>query len=138
MVTSAAAPGLAPRSMGVGEIRADSAAKVVAPPNPNTSLNGFLTADPNGGATQVFDAASWSDAAQSSVSWDSASWSDASWDSASWDSASWSDVSWSDASWDSASWSDSASHEAAGFESVSWADNAASDFRAAGAYLLGG
>jgi serine protease AprX len=136
MVSSIAAPDLAPRSMGVGEIRADVAAKVVAPPNPNASLNRFLTADPNGGATQVFDAASWSDAAQSSVSWDSASWSDVSWDSASWDSASWSDVSWSDVSWDSASWSDSASQEAAGFESVSWADNAANDFRAAGAYLL--
>ncbi|MGH3082423.1 MAG: S8 family serine peptidase [Gaiellaceae bacterium] len=136
MVTSIAAPDLAPRSMGVGEIRADSAAKVVAPPNPNAALNRFLTPDPTGGATQVFDAASWSDAVQSSVSWDSASWSDASWDSASWDSASWSDVSWSDVSWDSASWSDSVSQEAAGFESVSWADNAADDFRAAGAYLL--
>jgi serine protease AprX len=136
MVTSVAAPDLAPRSMGVGEIRADSAAKVVAPPNPNASLNRFLTADPNGGTTPVFNAVSWSDAAQASVSWDSASWSDASWDSASWDSASWSDVSWSDVSWDSASWSDSAGEAAAGFESVSWADNAADDFRAAGAYLL--
>jgi serine protease AprX len=136
MVSSVATPGLAPKSMGVGEIRVDSAAKVVAPPNPNAALNQFLTADPNGGTTQVFNAASWSDAAQSSVSWDSASWSDVSWDSASWDSASWSDISWSDVSWDSASWSDSVSQEAAGFESVSWADNAANDFRAAGAYLL--
>jgi serine protease AprX len=138
MVTAVATPGLAPRSMGVGEVRSDNAAKVVAPPNPNASLNRFLTADPNGGTTPVFDAVSWSDAAKASVSWDSASWSDASWDSASWDSASWSDVSWSDVSWDSASWSDSASsREAAGFESVSWADNAADDFRAEGPYLLG-
>jgi serine protease AprX len=131
MVSAIAAPDLAPKSMGVGEIRADSAAKIAAPPNPNASLNRFLAPDPSGSATKVFDAASWSDAAQSSASWDSASWSDASWDS-----ASWSDVSWSDASWDSASWSDSASQAAAGFESVSWADNAANDFRAAGAYLL--
>jgi serine protease AprX len=136
MVSAIEAPDLAPRSMGVGEVRADSATKVIAPPNPNAALNRFLTADPNGGTTKVFNAASWSDAAHSSVSWDSASWSDASWDSASWDSASWSDVSWSDVSWDSASWSDSVSQEAAGFESVSWADNAANDFRAAGAYLL--
>jgi serine protease AprX len=138
MVTAVATPGLAPRSMGVGEIRGENAAKVTAPPNPNAALNHFLTADPNGGTTPVFDAVSWSDAAQASVSWDSASWSDASWDSASWDSASWSDASWSDVSWDSASWSDSVSQEAAGLESVSWADNAADDFRAAGAYLLGG
>ena len=33
MVSSVVAPDLAPRSMGVGEIRADSAAKVMAPPN---------------------------------------------------------------------------------------------------------
>jgi serine protease AprX len=136
MVTAVPAPSLALRSMGVGEVRAEAAAKVSNPPNPNAALNQFKTGDPNGGTVPIFDAASWSDAARANASWDSASWSDVSWDSASWDSASWSDVSWSDVSWDSVSWSDAAAQEAAGRESASWADNAADDFRAAGAYLL--
>jgi subtilisin family serine protease len=136
MVTAVPAPQLAARSMGVGEVRAEAAAKTLAPPNPNAALNRYLTSDPNGSTVPIFDAVSWSDAAKANASWDSASWSDASWDSASWDSASWTDVSWSDASWDSVSWSDVAAQEAAGRESVSWADNAADDFRAAGPYLL--
>jgi serine protease AprX len=136
MVTAVPAPQLAARSMGVGEVRAEAAAKALAPPNPNAALNRYITSDPNGSTVPIFDAVSWSDAAKANASWDSASWSDASWDSASWDSASWTDVSWSDASWDSVSWSDVAAQEAAGRESVSWADNAADDFRAAGPYLL--
>jgi serine protease AprX len=138
MQTAVPTAGLAPLSMGVGEIRSDSAARVTAPPNPNAALNKYLVTDPNGTSTPMFDAVSWSDAAKANASWDSASWSDASWDSASWDSASWSDVSWSDASWDSVSWSDAAAQEAAGLESVSWSDNAADDFRTAGPYLYGG
>jgi serine protease AprX len=138
MQTAVPTPGLAAGSMGVGEIRADSAAKLSTPPNPNTALNRYLVSDPNGTSTPMFDAVSWSDAAKANASWDSASWSDASWDSASWDSASWSDVSWSDASWDSVSWSDAAAQEAAGLESVSWSDNAANDFRTAGAYTYKG
>ena len=138
MQTAISTPGLAAGSMGVGEIRADGAANLSMPPNPNAALNRYLVSDPNGTSTPMFDAASWSDAAKANASWDSASWSDASWDSASWDSASWSDASWSDASWDSASWSDAAAQEAAGLESVSWSDNAANDFRTAGAYLYTG
>jgi serine protease AprX len=138
MQTAVPSPALAPRSMGVGEVRADSAAMLTTPPNPNAALNRYLTTDPNGTSTPMFDAVSWSDAAKASASWDSASWSDASWDSASWDSASWSDVSWSDASWDSVSWSDAAAQEAAGLESVSWSDNAKNDFRTAGPYLYTG
>ena len=90
-------------ALGVGEVQATAAAAVVTPPNPNAGLDGFVVSDPNGGL--VFDAASWSSAAQASASWNSASWSSASWSSASWSSASWSSASWSSASWSSASWS---------------------------------
>jgi serine protease AprX len=91
------------QALGVGDVQASAAAAVVAPPNPNAGLDGFVVSDPNGG--QVFDAASWSSAAQANASWSSASWSSASWSSASWSSASWSSASWSSASWSSASWS---------------------------------
>ena len=90
-------------ALGVGEVQASAAMNVVAPPNPNSGLNGFIVSDANGGLT--FDAASWSSAAQANASWNSASWSSASWSSASWSSASWSSASWSSASWSSASWS---------------------------------
>jgi serine protease AprX len=93
----------APYSLGVGVVSGQAAASVFAPPNPNASLDNYVTADPSGGRT--FDAASWSSAAQADASWNTASWSSASWSSASWSSASWSSASWSSASWSSASWS---------------------------------
>jgi serine protease AprX len=103
---------------GVGEINAARSALVTNPPNPNGSLNRFLRADPLGAGT-MFDAASWSDAAKSSVSWDSASWSDASWSDSAVQSVSWSDVSWTDASWSDVSWSD-----VVALADVSWEDAA--------------
>jgi serine protease AprX len=90
-------------ALGVGEVQAAAASAVLAPPNPNAGLDGYLTTEANGGI--VFDAASWSSAASANASWNSASWSSASWSSASWSSASWSSASWSSASWSSASWS---------------------------------
>jgi len=90
---------------------------ITAPPNPNKALNRFLKPDPLGGTVPVFDAASWSDAAQANVSWDSASWSDAAWGSAAWAVVSWSDASWSDVSWSDVSWSD------VSWSDVSWSDN---------------
>ena len=105
MLSASPALAAATNSLGVGIVQGGSAASVSNPPNPNLALNGFLIADPNGGSTPVFDAASWSSAAQANASWSSASWSSASWASASWSSASWSSASWSSASWSSASWS---------------------------------
>ena len=101
-------PDAPPGSAGVGELNAQRSADVMRPPNPNLALNRFIIADSSSGLSgaRVFDSASWSDLARSSVSWDSASWSDASWSDVSWSDVSWSDVSWSDVSWSDVSWSD--------------------------------
>jgi serine protease AprX len=93
-------------SAGVGELNAQRSADVPRPPNPNLALNRFVVADPTGGITPVFDAVSWTDAANGSRAWDAVSWSDASWSDASWTDVSWSDVSWSDVSWSDVTWSD--------------------------------
>jgi serine protease AprX len=107
-------------ALGVGTVHAASADKVTDPPNPNLALNRFLVADPNGGATPVFDAASWASVAQADASWASASWASASWASASWSSASWASASWASASWASASWAAQATADAS-WASASWA-----------------
>jgi hypothetical protein len=117
-------------------VDAAKAADVTNPPNPNLALEQFLAADPSGGSTPVFDAASWGSAARSNASWGSASWGSASWGSASWGSASWgsaswgsmawSPASWGTASWGSASWG-SSSLAAASWGSSSVADNASAD-----------
>jgi serine protease AprX len=93
-----------PLSAGVGEVNAGKSVKVDDPPNPNTSLNSFVAADPEGGSIPVFDADRWRDAAKANENWDAASWTSASWTSASWTSASWTSASWTSASWTSASW----------------------------------
>jgi serine protease AprX len=90
-------------ALGVGEIRAEAAAAVVSPPNPNLGLSTYVVSDPDSG-TRMFDSASWTSAAKASASWNSASWTSASWTSASWNSASWTSASWTSASWTSASW----------------------------------
>ena len=110
-----AAPGYA---LGVGQLQAYQASLVSNPPNPNAGLNQYLVSDGSGG--QVFDAASWSSAAEASASWNSASWSSASWSSASWSSASWSSASWSSASWASASWASGQTTDTS-LPSASWA-----------------
>ena len=119
MASAAPLPASPQLSVGVGTVRAHRALAIESPPNPNAALNSYLTSDPSGGSLPVFDAASWTSAAQSSASWSSASWSSASWSSASWSSASWSSASWSSASWSSASWS-SASWSSASWSSASW------------------
>jgi serine protease AprX len=106
-------------SLGVGEVNVAKAATVTDPPNPNLALDGFLAADPAGGSTPVFDAASWTSAALADPLWDTASWTSASWISASWTSASWTSASWTSASWTSASWT-SASWTSAAWTSASW------------------
>jgi len=120
MLTAKPTPSAKPLSLGVGEINGPKAADVVNPPNPNLGLNRFLTADPNGEPTPVFDAASWAHVAESDASWASASWASASWASASWASASWASASWASASWASASWASTA-EAAASWASASWA-----------------
>jgi serine protease AprX len=104
-------PSTPAQSVGVGEVKLDAAALVTAPPNPNLALEQFLSPDPLGGSTPVFDAASWAEAARGDAAWDSASWAAASWSNASWAEASWNDASWATASWADASWAD-----------ASWAD----------------
>jgi serine protease AprX len=111
MASTTPLPLAAPGSAGVGELKLDAAALVTAPPNPNAALNRFLVADPLGGSTPVFDAASWAEAARADAAWDTASWAEASWSNASWAEASWSSASWATASWAEASWAD-----------ASWAD----------------
>jgi serine protease AprX len=123
MATATGAPSAATRSLGVGEVKAQAAAALASPPNPNKGLDTYLKADPNGGSTQVFDAVSWSAAAKASVSWDAVAWSDVSWSSS---AVSWGDISWSDSAWASVSWADSATATASA--DVSWADGAAHDF----------
>jgi len=119
MLTAKPTPLALPFSEGVGEVDAARAAAVVAPPNPNLALDGFLAADPAGGPTPVFDAASWGSAAQTDASWGSASWGSASWGSASWGSASWGSASWGSLAWSSASWG-TASWGSASWGSASW------------------
>jgi serine protease AprX len=112
-------PDAPPGSAGVGEVNAYRAANVNRPPNPNLALDAYLMSDPAGGGTPVFDAASWSDAAEGNGIWDTASWSDASWSDVSWTDVSWTDVSWSDASWSDVTWSD-----VLAAEDVTWEDAA--------------
>ncbi|HEV7639373.1 MAG TPA: S8 family serine peptidase [Gaiellaceae bacterium] len=104
MLSAVAAGAAAPNSLGVGEVDGARALAVTDPPNPNLALEAFLAADPQGGGTPIFDAASWGTAAQANASWGTASWGTASWGTASWGTASWGTAYWSSASWGTASW----------------------------------
>jgi subtilisin family serine protease len=103
---------------GVGEVNAFRAATRTTAPNANLALNQYVGVDPVTGAT-VFNAVSWTDAAQSNASWSDVTWTDASWSDMSWSAASWSDVSWSDVTWSDVTWSD-----VLALEAVSWEDAA--------------
>ena len=119
MLTAKQAAGVTTWAIGVGEISANDAAAVTAPPNPNAALDRFLTNAPGTGLS--FDAPTWVAAASADASWADASWADASWADASWADASWADASWTDASWADASWAD------ASWADASWADAADAD-----------
>ncbi|HEU5066011.1 MAG TPA: S8 family serine peptidase [Gaiellaceae bacterium] len=106
---------------GVGEVNAFRAATRSTAPNPNLALNQFVGVDPVTGAT-VFNAVSWTDAAESSASWSDVSWTDVSWSDASWSTVTWSDVSWSDVTWSDVTWSD-----VLAAADVSWEDAADSE-----------
>jgi serine protease AprX len=108
-------------SAGVGEVNAYRAAGLSRAPNPNLALNQFVGLDPVTGAT-VFNAVTWTDAAEADASWSDVTWTDVSWSDASWSAATWSDVSWSDVSWSDVTWSDVLAVEA-----VTWEDAAESE-----------
>jgi serine protease AprX len=132
LLTAKDTPSALPHSSGVGEVDAARALKLTTPPpNPNLALGRFVVADPDGGSTPVFDAASWGSAARSSASWGDASWGDASWGDASWGSASWGDTAWSAASWGTASWGDASWGDVvwgdASWGDTTYADNASAD-----------
>jgi serine protease AprX len=126
MLTAKPTPSAAPLSTGVGEVDASRALKASDPPNPNLALDRFLTPDPNGGPTPVFDAASWGSAARTDASWGAASWGAASWGAASWGAASWGAASWGTASWGTASWG-TASWGDASWGTASWGDTTVAD-----------
>jgi hypothetical protein len=108
-------------SAGVGEVNAYRAAGLSRAPNPNLALNQFVGLDPVTGAT-VFNAVTWTDAAEADASWSDVTWTDVSWSDASWSAVTWSDVSWSDVSWSDVTWSDVLAVEA-----VTWEDAAESE-----------
>jgi serine protease AprX len=114
MRTARAAPLAVPLSTGIGEVNAARAAEMSSPPNPNSSLEQYLTSD--GANGPAFDAASWTNSVRGNTAWDAASWTDASWTDASWTDASWTNASFTMASWTDVSWTDSA------FASASWTD----------------
>jgi serine protease AprX len=131
MLTAKPTPNAAPLSEGVGEVDVARATGVIAPPNPNVAVDAFLVPDSNGGATPVFDAASWGSNAQANASWGTASWGTASWGSASWGSASWGTTFWSAASWGTASWGTASwgtsSWGTASWGTASWGSSAVAD-----------
>jgi serine protease AprX len=106
---------------GVGEINAFRASAMSRAPNPNLALNQFVGIDPVTGAT-VFNAVTWTDAAEADASWSDVTWTDVSWSDAAWSAVTWSDVSWSDVSWSDVTWSDVLAMEA-----VTWEDAAESE-----------
>ena len=106
---------------GVGEVNAFRAATRSTAPNPNLGLNQYVGVDPVTGAT-VFNAVTWTDAAESDASWSDVSWTDVSWSDASWSTVTWSDVSWSDVTWSDVTWSD-----VLAAADVSWEDAADSE-----------
>ena len=129
MVSASSTPLAAAGSLGVGELDMLKARLVGTPPNPNASLDRYLTADASG--TTTFDAAAWQAAALTNPTWDSAAWSDAAWSSAAWASAAWSSAAWSDAAWASAAWGSAAWSDAAwsdaAWSDAAWADGANGD-----------
>jgi hypothetical protein len=93
-----------------------------SPPNPNKALDQFLTFDPAGGSTPVFNSDNWESTVKANVSWDAVSWGDVSWGDSSLAAVSWSDVSWSDVSW-----ADGLTSADVSWADVSWGDSSYED-----------
>ena len=125
LMVSAMKEPIAGRAGGVGGVNVQAARTLqAAPPNPNASLNRYVTTASDG--TKVFNAAAWQAAALASPAWDAAAWSDAAWSSAAWSSVAWSDAAWADAAWASAAWGSVAWSDAA-WSDVAWSDVAWAD-----------
>jgi serine protease AprX len=125
LMLSAQREPIANRAVGVGDVNIAAARLVTTtPPNPNSSLDRYLTTAADG--TTVFNATAWRSAALASPTWDTAAWSDAAWSSAAWSSVAWSDAAWADAAWASAAWGTVAWSDAA-WSSVAWSDAAWAD-----------
>ena len=124
LMVSASREPMANGQTGVGDVSIASARSVTAPPNPNASLDRYLTTALDG--TTVFNATAWQTAALASPTWDTAAWSDAAWSSAAWSSVAWSDAAWADAAWSTAAWGTVAWSDVA-WSSVAWSDAAWAD-----------
>jgi serine protease AprX len=109
-------------SLGVGEVNGIKSVLMTSPPNPNKALDQFLTADPAGGTTPVFNSDNWESTVKANVSWDAVSWGDVSWGDSSLAAVSWSDVSWSDVSW-----ADGLTSADVSWADVSWGDSSYED-----------
>jgi serine protease AprX len=124
LMVSASREPMGNRQVGVGDVSIASARYVTAPPNPNASLDRYLTTAADG--TTVFNAPAWRSAALASSTWDAAAWSDAAWSDAAWASVAWSDAAWADAAWATAAWGTVAWSDVA-WGSVAWSDAAWAD-----------
>jgi serine protease AprX len=133
MLTARPTPSSAPFSTGVGVVNEAAATTLTNPPNPNLALDQFLSPDPNGGQTPIFDTAAWGSAARLDAAWGSAAWGSAAWGSAAWGSAAWGSAAWGSAAWGSAAWgtaawgSSSLASAAWGASALATADNAGSE-----------
>jgi serine protease AprX len=113
------------RAVGVGGVNVQAArALTSAPPNPNASLDRYLTTAADG--STVFNAAAWRTAALNNATWDTAAWSDVAWSDAAWASVAWSDAAWADVAWASAAWGTAAWSDVA-WSDVAWSDAAWAD-----------
>ena len=129
LMLSASSEPIANRAAGVGGLNiADARTVTATPPNPNASLDRYLTTAADG--TTVFNATAWRAAALASRTWDTAAWSDAAWSDAAWASVAWSDAAWADAAWASAAWGTAAWSDAA-WSDAAWSDAAWADGSAA-------
>jgi len=93
MLAARPEPNATAGSVGVGLVDLYAASSVSGPPNPNSALNSFLIASPNGGTIPVFNSSAWQTAAKANPAWDQAAWGSAAWGSAAWGSTSVADSS---------------------------------------------
>jgi serine protease AprX len=124
LMVSASSEPVANRAAGVGGLNITAARAVTNPPNPNASLDRYLTSAADG--TTTFNASAWRSAALANRLWDTAAWSDVAWSDAAWASVAWSDAAWADVAWASAAWGTVAWSDVA-WSDVAWSDVAWSD-----------
>jgi len=84
-------------SVGIGEIDAQAATAVDAPPNPNENLNAFVS----GGG---FDAAAWAAHVSTASNWTTSNWTASNWVSSNWVSSNWVASNWVSSNWVASNW----------------------------------